>query len=111
MKDRLRGYCVNYLREQIRDYHTSNSRETFKMVAPQRGTIVGWVVRAWDHLPRAMIPAGFQKCLLVEVADDSVYSDPEMDSEMQTLVNDVVKQLESLDAFADIEWDDIIDSS
>ncbi|EGZ21586.1 hypothetical protein PHYSODRAFT_374845, partial [Phytophthora sojae] len=46
LKDRLRAAWVAFLRDQLKLYTASNSTEKFTMSAPQRSTIVKWVVSA-----------------------------------------------------------------
>ncbi|KAE9039368.1 hypothetical protein PR003_g18894 [Phytophthora rubi] len=111
MKDRLRGYRVHYLREQLQEFAVHADSETFKVKAPQRCTIVEWVVRAWEGLPRTTIAAGFRKCALTNAAGDPAGEELDEDPELQPLINNVVEQLEALDAFRVIDWEDIIDSA
>ncbi|KAE8989820.1 hypothetical protein PR002_g21336 [Phytophthora rubi] len=111
MKDRLRGYWVHYLREQLQEVAVHAGSETFKMKAPQRCTIVEWVVRAWEGLPRTTIAAGFRRCALTNAAGDPAGEELDEDPELQPLINNVVEQLEALDGFRVIDWEDIIDSA
>ncbi|EGZ21332.1 hypothetical protein PHYSODRAFT_497811 [Phytophthora sojae] len=46
MKDRLRGFWVQYLREQLQHYSAATTSNKFKMTAPRRATIIEWVMRA-----------------------------------------------------------------
>jgi hypothetical protein len=89
----------------------STSSDAFKMASPQRRTIIEWVVRAWEDLPRDTIAAGFRKCSLTDTPEDAAGDDLDGDDELQSLINSVVGQLEEMDVFQVIDWDDIIDST
>ncbi|KAG4031626.1 hypothetical protein PC123_g28929 [Phytophthora cactorum] len=111
LKHRLRGYWVEFLRDQLRQYTGTNSTDKFTMKAPQRSTIVKWVISAWRELPPTTIAAGFRKCHLTDAGDDPAGYELDEDDEVQASINAVATQLQQLDAFAVVAEDDIVESA
>ncbi|KAG2876682.1 hypothetical protein PC114_g24070 [Phytophthora cactorum] len=78
------------------------------MKAPQRSTIVKWVISAWRELPPTTISVGFRKCHLTDAGDDPAGYELDEDDEVQASINVVATQLQPLDAFAVVAEDDIV---
>ncbi|EGZ21274.1 hypothetical protein PHYSODRAFT_329261 [Phytophthora sojae] len=111
LKDRLRAAWVTFLRDQLKLYTASNSTEKFTMSAPQRSTIVKWVVSAWEALSATTISAVFRKCGLTGAGDDPSSYELEDDEEALASINEVTSQLEQLQAFELVVKADIVESA
>ncbi|KAG3213144.1 hypothetical protein PC129_g15921 [Phytophthora cactorum] len=81
------------------------------MKAPQRSTIVKWVILALRELPPTTITAGFRRCYLTDAGDDPAGYELDEDDEVQASINAVATQLQQLDAFAVVAEDDIVESA
>ncbi|KAF0703539.1 hypothetical protein AaE_015322 [Aphanomyces astaci] len=64
LKSQLRQKWLDLIRRQLRN--AKQRGVPFKLQAPSRGTIVGWIADAWVDIPNSTIVNGFRKCRLVD---------------------------------------------
>lgn len=113
VKDRLRRYWVEFLRQQLTTHSATRSGIAFEMKAPVRSVVAAWISDAWNDIKSSVIKAGFRKCM-VDLTQEAAAYEEDDSADDQASIDEVVQMLEdllgldsSVGELADI--DDVVD--